>query len=145
MLGEHPGWGNPRLENDVQAQYLLAALGWSGFALDRNRSSFGTNTTISSSITNAITNAGGTLDYSGLVGKVYNPAASGYFSVPSVCSSLISQILMVCDPGRTGATGTFGGVADTNPFGNSINSGNYDIMTWFAGIGTGGSLSLIHI
>ena len=46
---------------------------------------------------------------------------------------------MVCDPGRTGATGTFGGVADTNPFGNSINSGNYDIMTWFAGIGTGGS------
>ena len=31
MLGEHPGWGNPRLENDVQVQYLLAALGWSGF------------------------------------------------------------------------------------------------------------------
>ena len=46
---------------------------------------------------------------------------------------------MVCDPGRTGATGTFGGVADTNPFGNGINGGNYDIMKWFAGISTGGS------
>ncbi|MBR65066.1 MAG: hypothetical protein CML48_06810, partial [Rhodobacteraceae bacterium] len=139
MLGEHPGWGNARLENDVQAQYLLDALGWSGFALDRTQSNFNLNTTISSSTTSAITNAGGTLDYSGVAGKTYDPAASGYFSVPSVCNSLVNQILMVCDPGRTGATGTFGGVADTNPFGTTINSGNYDIMKWFAGIDTGGS------
>ena len=45
---------------------------------------------------------------------------------------------MVCDPGRTGATGTFGGVADTNPFGTSAHYGNnYDIMKWFASIGNG--------
>ena len=138
MLGEHPGWGAARLENDAQAQAILGALGWSGFSLRQNQSSFNTVTTISSSTTSAITNAGGTLDYSGLAGKNYSPAASGYFNVPSVCNSLVHRILMVCDPGRTGATGTFGGVADTNPFGTSAHYGNnYDIMKWFASIGNG--------
>jgi hypothetical protein len=138
MLGEHPGWNAPRLENDAQAQAILGALGWSGFSLRTNQSSFNQTTTISSSTTNAITNAGGTLDYSGLAGKNYSPAASGYFNVPSVCNSLVTRILMVCDPGRTGAAGTFGGVADTNPFGTSAGNGNnYDIMKWFASIGNG--------
>ena len=57
--------------------------------------------------------------------------------MPSVCNSLVTRILMVCDPGRTGATGTFGGVADTNPFGPNVAPSNYDIMKWFASIGNG--------
>ena len=140
VVGEHPGWGTPRLENNVQVQAIFSELGWSGFALQTYGSYFNSNTTIASSMTSAITNAGGTLDYSGISGQVYSPAASGFFSIPSVCNALIGQILMVCDPGRTGASGTFGGVADTNPFGTSVDSGdNYDIMQWFAGLNSGGS------
>jgi hypothetical protein len=138
VVGEHPGWSSPRLENNVQVQAIFSELGWSGFALNTSRSSFNTTTTISSSMTSAITNAGGTLDYSGISGQAYQPAASGYFSIPSVCNALIDQILMVCDPGRTGASGTFGGVADTNPFGTSVSrSDNYDIMQWFANLSNG--------
>ena len=138
VVGEHPGWSSPRLENNVQVQAIFSELGWSGFALDTSRSSFNTTTTISSSMTSAITNAGGTLDYSGISGQAYQPAASGYFSIPSVCNALINQILMVCDPGRTGASGTFGGVADTNPFGTSVSSrDNYAIMQWFANLSNG--------
>ena len=138
VVGEHPGWSGPRLENNTQVQAIFSELGWSGFALDTTRSNFNSTTTISSTMTNAITNAGGTLDYSGIVGQVYSPAASGYFSIPSVCNAFIDLILMVCDPGRTGASGTFGGVADTNPFATSVNYGdNYDIMQWFAGLGNG--------
>jgi hypothetical protein len=138
VVGEHPGWSSPRLENNVQVQAIFSELGWSGFALNTSRSSFNTTTTISSSMTSAITNAGGTLDYSGISGQAYQPAASGYFSIPSVCNALIDQILMVCDPGRTGASGTFGGVADTNPFGTSVSrSDNYAIMQWFANLSNG--------
>jgi hypothetical protein len=137
VVGEHPGWSSPRLENNVQVQAIFSELGWSGFALTTSGSYFNTNTTISSSMTSAITNAGGTLNYSGITGQTYGPSASGYFSIPSVCNALIDQILMVCDPGRTGATGTFGGVADTNPFGNAIKNDNYAIMQWFANLSSG--------
>ncbi len=138
VVGEHPGWGAPRLENNTQVQAIFSELGWSGFALDTTRSNFNSSTTISSTMTVAITNAGGTLDYSGILGQVYYPAASGYFSIPSVCNALVDLILMVCDPGRTGASGTFGGVADTNPFGTSPAMGdNYDIMQWFANLSSG--------
>ena len=86
--------------------------------------------------------SGTSLDYSGITGKFWQPAASGTFStIPSVCNNLVSyQAFIICDPGRTGAAGVVTGAADANWSSNSQyidDSDNWDIMQWIAALNTG--------
>ena len=124
----------------LQAQAIFSELGWSGLSGNNQTANRETNVTITQSVLDAITNNGGTLNYSGILNDVWNPATTGFIDIPSVCNSLAaSTALMICDPGRTGSTGAVMGVADTNAFSNQINNDNYSIMQWFAGLNSGGS------
>ena len=85
--------------------------------------------------------SGTSLDYSGITGKFWQPAASGTFStIPSVCNHLVSyQAFIICDPGRTGAAGVVTGAADANWSSNEQHiddQNNWDIMQWIAALNT---------
>ena len=110
-MWEHSGGCCSSTQNMAQAQGIFSELGWSG--LSGASGSTESNVTITQSILDGITNNGGTLDYSGILNDVWNPATTGYMNIPSVCNSLANNHLMICDPGRTGSTGAVMGVADT--------------------------------
>ena len=142
-MWEHSGWSTKAMNGD-QHEDLFAGLGWSGFSGNTVSGYAGSATTISQSIVNAITNGGGTLNYSALVNNnhVYN--ATGIMNIPSVCNSLVDGTIggstgsatFICDPGRTGSDGAVLGVADYNAY-TSSGSTNSFIMNWFAGLGNG--------
>ena len=136
-MWEHSGGCCSSTQNMAQAQGIFSELGWSGLSGASGTSE--TNITITQSILDGITNNGGTLDYSGILNDVWNPATTGDMNIPSVCNSLANNALMICDPGRTGATGAVMGVADTNAFSTHVASDNFSIMQWFAGLNSGGS------
>ncbi len=122
--------------NITAADDLFSELGWGD--ISHGAASFSTT----NSIIDLSSVSGTSLDYSGITGKVWHPAASGIFStIPSVCNNLVSlQAFIICDPGRTGAAGVVTGVADANWSSNSnyiANQNNWDIMQWIAALNTG--------
>jgi hypothetical protein len=138
-MWEHSGGCCSSPQNMAQAQGIFSELGWSG--LSGASGSSESNITITQTIINSITNNGGTLDYSGILNDMWNPATTGFMNIPSVCNSFsaANNALMICDPGRTGSTGAVMGVADTNAFSSHIKDDNFSIMQWFAGLNSGGS------
>ena len=137
---EHSGGCCSSSQNMSQTQGIFSALGWSGLSGTSQNTGRETDFTITQSVINAITDNGGTLDYSDILNDVWNPATTGFFNIPSVCNSLAhSTALMICDPGRTGSSGAVMGVADTNSFSSHITSDNWSIMQWFAGVNAGGT------
>ena len=94
---------------------------------------------ISQSWLDNITNNGGTLDYSGLVGKSLN-SCLGSIEFHRFVMNLTAGLhrLFHCDPGRTGSDGTVMLIADVNAFDHySTGGNNYEIMQWFAGLNSG--------
>jgi hypothetical protein len=138
-MWEHSGGCCSSPQNMAQAQGIFSELGWSG--LSGASGSSESNITITQTIIDSITNNGGTLDYSGILNDMWNPATTGFMYIPSVCNSFsaANNALMICDPGRTGSTGAVMGVADTNAFSSHIKDDNFSIMQWFAGLNSGGS------
>ena len=137
---EHSGGCCSSSQNMSQTQGIFSALGWSGLSGTSQNTGRETDFTITQSVINAITDNGGTLDYSDILNDVWNPATTGFFNIPSVCNSLAhSTALMICDPGRTGSSGAVMGVADTNAFSSNITSDNWSIMQWFAALNASGS------
>jgi len=141
-MWEHSGWST-RGQNGDQHEDLFAGLGWSGFSGNTVSGYVSSNSTITQSTVNNITNAGGTLNYSALVGNNHIYHANGLMNIPSVCDSLVNGIIggatgsatFICDPGRTGSSGAVLGIADYNAY--AFNNSNSFIMNWFAGLGNG--------
>ena len=141
VMWEHSGGCCGSQLNMVQAQAIFSELGWSGLS---GANGGGSGFTIGQSDLDAITNNGGTLDYSDLLNKEYRDATSGVLIIPSVCNSLggSSNGIFVCDPGRTGSQGAVFGMADVNPFSTTNYTAygdNFDIMSWIAGVNAGGT------
>ena len=141
VMWEHSGGCCGSQNNMVQAQAIFSELGWSGLS---GANGIASGFTIGQSDIDAITNNGGTLDYSDLLNKEYRDATSGVLIIPSVCNSLggSSNGIFVCDPGRTGSQGAVFGMADVNPFSTTDYTGrgdNFDIMSWIAGVNAGGT------
>ena len=135
-MWEHTGGCCSSTENMNQAQGIFSELGWTGLS--------GTNSSTSNFNIQDLSNVSGTsLDYSGIAGKNITFAASGSITIPSVCNSLTAGSgngLFICDPGRTGSTGTVVGSTDTNLFSNYwISSSEFSFMEWFANLSTGGT------
>ncbi|MEL0026034.1 MAG: cadherin domain-containing protein, partial [Schleiferiaceae bacterium] len=132
---------------ESQAMSLISALGWQNYTtytqLGKDMTGVAdSDATITSSILNAITNNGGTLDYSSLINKTHYFWDNGLMdNIPSVCNSLVDGNLgsihttgsaaFICDPGRTGSSGAVLGVADRDAYRASENSFMTD---WFAGL-----------
>jgi hypothetical protein len=139
VMWEHSGGCCGATNNMTFAQGIFNALNWSGLS---GASGMGSGFTIGQSDIDAITNNGGTLDYSGLLNKQYRDASSGVLNIPSICNSLGGSAngIFVCDPGRTGSLGVVIGHADVNPFASSRTQlDNNDIMAWITGLGSGTS------
>ncbi|MDC0055417.1 hypothetical protein OAJ51_02995, partial [Pseudomonadota bacterium] len=142
-MWEHSGWSTRGLNGD-QHEDLFSGLGWSGFSGNIVSGAQSPTTTISQSTVDAITNGGGTLNYSALAGNTHRYNAAGIMNIPSVCNSLVDGTIsgstgsatFICDPGRTGSDGAVLGVADYNAYSTSGNQNTF-IMNWFAGLGNG--------
>ena len=137
-MGENGGT-NPCCGSNINMQAaddLFSELGWGDI-------SHGSGSSYTAySIIDLSSVSGTSLDYSGITGKFWQPAASGTFStIPSVCNNLVSyQAFIICDPGRTGAAGVVTGAADANWSSNSQfidDADNWDIMQWIAALNTG--------
>ena len=126
-MWEHSGGCCGATNNMTLAQGIFNALGWSGLS---GASGSGSGFTIGQSDIDAITNNGGTLDYSGLLNKQYSDMASGVMNIPSICNSLggSSNGIFVCDPGRTGSLGVVIGQADVNPFDDGRTSSDLSLI-----------------
>ena len=93
---EHSGGCCGATANMSQVQGIFSALGWTGLSGVGGISNSSLN--ISQSWIDNINNNGGTLDYSDIAGKQFDPAAIGYMNVPSVCNELGSGYtgLVIC-------------------------------------------------
>ena len=123
---EHSGGCCYSTQNMTQAQGIFSALGWSG--LSGGSSTNEVDVTITQSVIDDITDNGGTLDYSGILNDVWNPAMTGVLNNASVCDPLAGSALFICDPGRTGSSGAVMGSADVNAFTDFITSDNLSLI-----------------
>ena len=134
-MWEHSGGCCGSATDLSEAQGIFSELGWSGLT-GGNAATSATQTIVDlSSI------SGTSLDYTAIANKAITPATTGAFnSIPSVCNAMVGGTLglFICDPGRTGSSGTVMGSADTNLFSQFwTSSDEFDIMEWFAGLGNG--------
>jgi hypothetical protein len=134
---EHSGGCCGSATDLSEAQGIFSELGWSGLT--------GGNAATSANqiIADLSTISGTSLDYTGIAGKTFAPATTGKFAtIPSVCNSMSTggvTGLFICDPGRTGSSGTVMGSADTNLFSQAwVSDSEFDIMEWFAGLESSG-------
>jgi transcriptional/translational regulatory protein YebC/TACO1 len=135
---EHSGGCCGSATDLSEAQGIFSELGWSGLTGGNAATSAAQTIADLSSI------SGTSLDYTGIANKTLNPATTGNFTtIPSVCNSMTTggvTGLFICDPGRTGSSGTVMGSADTNLFSQYwVSPSEFDIMEWFAGLDSGGS------
>jgi hypothetical protein len=135
---EHSGGCCGSATDLSEAQGIFSELGWSGLTGGNAATSAAQTIADLSSI------SGTSLDYTGIAGKTFAPATTGKFAtIPSVCNSMSTggvTGLFICDPGRTGSSGTVMGSADTNLFSQMwVSESEFDIMEWFAGLDSSGS------